>query len=307
MFVLLLAPPLSSASAPFALPTAPPASVDASDSMWDSRPFVDGRKTCIGGVVEAWSGPSEEVTSPVFDARTGKRLVIGQLATMGEVDAVRAVEASAAAWDRGQGAWPQMSLAERIERVEGAVAALKERRDEIVNVLMWEIAKNSADAAAEFDRTVAFIGKTIETLRRLDEESAGWRVVSGVMAFVRRAAVGVMMLLGPYNYPFNETYAALIPALLMGNVVLMKIPNVGGLAHVLTFEVWAEALPKGTLSFISGSGRATVPPVMRTGLVDVSALPAALPPSLPPSPPLPPRASLPAAPPRVLHPTPART
>jgi acyl-CoA reductase-like NAD-dependent aldehyde dehydrogenase len=29
------------------------------------------------------------------------------------------------------------------------------------------------------------------------------------------------------NYPLNETYATLIPALLMGNVVLMKVPTVG--------------------------------------------------------------------------------
>ena len=29
------------------------------------------------------------------------------------------------------------------------------------------------------------------------------------------------------NYPLNETYATLIPALLMGNVVVMKVPTVG--------------------------------------------------------------------------------
>ena len=34
-----------------------------------------------------------------------------------------------------------------------------------------------------------------------------------------------MLCLGPFNYPFNETYATLIPALLAGNVVIMKLPN----------------------------------------------------------------------------------
>ena len=34
-----------------------------------------------------------------------------------------------------------------------------------------------------------------------------------------------MLSLGPSNYPFNETYATLIPALLMGNTVCMKVPN----------------------------------------------------------------------------------
>ena len=63
-----------------------------------------------------------------------RRTVIGTLAQMGEEEAIRAVEAAAMAWDRGQGEWPQMPLAARIERVQAVVAALKERRDEIVNV-----------------------------------------------------------------------------------------------------------------------------------------------------------------------------
>ena len=38
-----------------------------------------------------------------------------------------------------------------------------------------------------------------------------------IQAFVRRAAIGIILCLGPMNYPLNETYATLIPALLMGN------------------------------------------------------------------------------------------
>ena len=41
---------------------------------------------------------------------------------------------------------------------------------------------------------------------------------------VRRAPLGVMLNLGPFNYPFNETYTTLIPAILMGNSVVMKLP-----------------------------------------------------------------------------------
>ena len=40
---------------------------------------------------------------------------------------------------------------------------------------MWEICKSEPDAAAEFDRTMVFIQKTIDTLRLMDAE---------VMAFV---------------------------------------------------------------------------------------------------------------------------
>ena len=53
----------------------------------------------------------------------------------------------------------------------------------------------------------------------------------------------------------------------MGNVVLMKIPAVGGLAHVLTMEAYATELPPGVLQFVSGRGREVVPPIMESGKV----------------------------------------
>ena len=40
-------------------------------------------------------------------------------------------------------------------------------------------------------------------------------------ARVRRGPVGVVLFLAPFNYPLNEMYAMLIPALLMGNTVVM--------------------------------------------------------------------------------------
>lgn len=49
-----------------------------------------------------------------------------------------------------------------------------------------------------------------------------------------------MLNLGPFNYPFNETYTTLIPAIIMGNTAVMKIPNVGALAHMETMEAFAE-------------------------------------------------------------------
>lgn len=97
------------------------------------------------------------------------------------------------------------------------------------------------------------------------------RSVGGVLARVRRVAIGIMLCLGPFNYPFNETYATLIPALLVGNVVVMKVPSIGGLAHMLTAEAFARHLPPGVLNFVTGSGRVTMTPLMQTGHVDVLA------------------------------------
>ncbi len=75
---------------------------------------------------------------------------------------------------------------------------------DIVNVLMWEICKNTADAAAEFDRTMLFIEATIAAIRKTDEVDGQYKTVSGIKAKVRRAAIGVMLAMGPFNYPVRK-------------------------------------------------------------------------------------------------------
>jgi len=134
---------------------------------------------------------------------------------------------------------------------------------------MYEIGKNRKDAEAEFDRTMQFCEKTIEYIQSSNEFGSGWDASNGpTRLFLSRAAIGIVLCLGPYNYPLNETYATLIPALLMGNIAILKLPTVGGLAHQLTMEAFAKALPPGTINFISGSGRATMPPLMESGKID---------------------------------------
>mmetsp|Transcript_2712 Transcript_2712/g.7960 ORF Transcript_2712/g.7960 Transcript_2712/m.7960 type:complete len:535 (-) Transcript_2712:236-1840(-) len=197
-------------------------------------------------------------------------VVIGQSPQFSTDQALEVLDAAREAWNGGSGEWPQMSLRSRIEAIEDFVRELSKHREAIVTVLMWEIGKNRKDAEAEFDRTMVFIREVIAAIRMPDaaEYNDEWQHVGSTRAFVRRAAIGIIMCLGPYNYPLNETYATLIPALLMGNVVIMKIPTVGGLVHSLTMDAFAKTLPHGTINFISGSGRATMPPLMETGKID---------------------------------------
>ena len=193
---------------------------------------------------------------------------IGAMPQMDTDEAMQALDSAKEAWSGGSGTWPQMSMSDRIRCVEDLLDKLSVVREEIVNLLMWEIGKNYDDAQAEFDRTVLFVRQLIDALKERDDLHGSWVDVKGTKAFVRRAAIGIIMCLGPFNYPLNETYATLIPALLMGNVVLLKIPTVGGLVHLLTMQAFSEALPPGVINFVSGRGRATMPPLMATGDID---------------------------------------
>jgi acyl-CoA reductase-like NAD-dependent aldehyde dehydrogenase len=106
-----------------------------------------------------------------------------------------------------------------------------QQRDLIIKLLMWEIGKTLADSTKEFDRTVDYINQTIDALKDLDRESSRFQQAEGTIAQIRRAPLGVVLSMGPFNYPLNEIFTTLIPALIMGNTILFKLPKHGVLAH----------------------------------------------------------------------------
>jgi len=77
--------------------------------------------------------------------------------------------------------------------------------------------------------------------------------------------------MGPFNYPLNETYATLIPALIMGNPVIFKPPKYGVLLHAPLLDAFAGCFPPGVVNTVSGDGPTVVGPLMKSGKVDVLA------------------------------------
>jgi glyceraldehyde-3-phosphate dehydrogenase (NADP+) len=82
----------------------------------------------------------------------------------------------------------------------------------------------------------------------------------------------VVLCLGPYNYPLNETFALLIPALIMGNTAIFKPAKFGVLLITPLLEAFQESFPDGVVNVIFGRGRVLASPIMKTGKVDVLAL-----------------------------------
>mmetsp|Transcript_18404 Transcript_18404/g.42010 ORF Transcript_18404/g.42010 Transcript_18404/m.42010 type:complete len:379 (-) Transcript_18404:2692-3828(-) len=255
-------------------------------------PFVDP-KIMIRGEISTKFDVDDETTTLVDvlgccaenRSKEFSRPTIGKLPQMSKEQTLGVLKDAERAWDGGSGVWPQMSFRERLDAIERLIDDLEtNQRELMVQVLMWEIGKNRRDAESEFDRTMTFGRQVMQVIRGYnvddgasidtdydDEFGGSWKSIGSTMAFVRRAAVGIVLCLGPMNYPLNETYATLIPALLMGNVVLMKVPTVGGLVHLLTMEAFQKALPVGAMNFVSGRGRDTMPVLMETGKVDALA------------------------------------
>ena len=247
---------------------------------WDDipEPFrimspVEQREYLINGELRCLAGGTQEVLSPVFIkfAEGCRRQRIGSFPLMTETEALAVLDAAVLAYDNGRGAWPTMAVSERIHHVQVFAVRMKERRDEVVRLLMWEIGKTLRDAEKEFDRTADYIADTVDALKDLDRISSRFTIVEGIIGQVRRAPLGVTLCMGPYNYPLNECLTTLIPALIMGNTTVLKPPRHGVLLFSPLLEAFREAFPPGVVNTIYGNGRTVVPPLMRSGKVDALA------------------------------------
>ncbi|WP_153131949.1 NADP-dependent glyceraldehyde-3-phosphate dehydrogenase [Dechloromonas hortensis] len=236
---------------------------------------IHQRAILINGEMRIWKGETRPVHSPVCVADDAGKLThveLGSVPVTGTSEADAALAAAVAAYDHGRGQWPNLSVAERIACVVDFTSQIVARRREIVNLIMWEIGKSQADSQKEFDRTIDYIRATIEELKRLDNSNSRFEIVDGTIAQIRRSPVGIALCMGPYNYPMNETFSTLIPALIMGNVVLFKPPRFGVLLYYPMLEAFRSAFPPGVINIVYGQGHVVVPHIMGSGKVNVLAL-----------------------------------
>jgi len=226
----------------------------------------------VSGEIKKWEGETSNIYSTISSTETYKPTLLGSIPNQGKHEALEALESACMAYDKGQGLWPTMKVSDRIKCMVTFVEMMKTKREEVVKLLMWEIGKNLQDSQKEFDRTVDYIYDTIEDYKKMDRDSAKFIKSEGIYAHIRRGPLGVVLCLGPYNYPLNETFCLLIPALIMGNTAIFKPAKHGVLLITPLLEAFQKSFPKGVVNIIFGRGRAVASPIMESGRIDVLAL-----------------------------------
>ncbi len=227
----------------------------------------------IDGELRRWEGQLQEVLSPVL-VKAGSTLArkrVGSFPMLTETASLEALSVAVRSYDNGRGAWPTMSVGERIQCVHRFTMAMVEKRESIVRLLMWEIGKSFREAEREFERALAYIRDTVEALKELDRVSSRFVIQQGIIGQIRRAPLGVVLCMGPYNFPLYETFTTLIPALVMGNTVVLKPPRFGILLFQPLLEAFRDSFPAGVVNMIYGEGETVIPPLLASGQVDVLA------------------------------------
>ena len=238
-------------------------------------PYLENSTYLIDGKLVDWNGPLADVKSNIYLTEKNKSLsptLIGKVPDMDESSSIKALNAAVNAFDRGKGLWPTMKVKDRIACMEKFIPLMEKQRTKIIELIMWEIGKNKPDAVKEFDRTVEYIHDTVEAYKKLDRKSAKFDKQGNIHAHIRRGPLGVVLCLGPYNYPLNETFCLLIPALIMGNTAIFKPAKLGVLLITPLLEAFQEAFPPGVVNIVFGRGRKIASPIMQSGKIDVLAL-----------------------------------
>ncbi|MGK5638063.1 aldehyde dehydrogenase [Streptomyces sp. URMC 126] len=203
-------------------------------------------KLFIGGT---WTDPSTLRPLDIRSPHDGS--VVGRAAQARPTDVDRAVAVARAAFD--EGTWPNTPPAERIA-VLRRLNALREARAEEIAALIT--AENGS--ALWFTRAGRHgLSRQAEAYLKAAEDMAWEEVLtptdpaSGVRSIVRRVPVGVVAAVIPWNSPFSSALAKLLPALLAGNTVILKVSPENSLSMGLLAELLAGCgLPEGTVSVL---------------------------------------------------------
>src|SRR5262245_4208410 len=162
-----------------------------------------------------------------------------------------AIEQALARAVSAQKKWKQVPVAERAALVRHMVEWCVSRADHLAEELSWQMGRPVAQSPGELrrgfqERALYMCGVAEPALADI-----GLDPKEGFQRFIRREPLGVVFVVAPWNYPWLTSVNAVIPALLAGNSVLLKMAA----QTPLVAERYAEAfkavgLPDGVFQFL---------------------------------------------------------
>jgi acyl-CoA reductase-like NAD-dependent aldehyde dehydrogenase len=190
---------------------------------------------------------------PVENPATGEVIATVPLAS---ADEVRALVARARA---AQPAWEELGADGRAKVLRRAQRWVTDNADRIVETIVSETGKTHDDAV--FNEisyaATAFNFWAKHAARYLADEKVRTSspFVLGRKLVVRYRPIGVIGVIGPWNYPLTNSFGDCIPALAAGNAVVLKPSEVTPLTSLLMAEAMRECgLPEDVFAVATGDG-----------------------------------------------------
>jgi acyl-CoA reductase-like NAD-dependent aldehyde dehydrogenase len=202
----------------------------------------------------ATNGGSASATIGVENPATGE--LITTIPVTGE-ERVREMAQRARAAQPG---WEAIGFEGRGKVLRRAQKWMLDNVDRVIDVVVSESGKTHEDAQlADFGYTVSALGFWAKEAPHYlaDERVPSWNnpVAAGKKLVIRYAPVGVVGVIGPWNYPIANSFGDCIPALAAGNSVILKPSEVTPLSSLLMEEMLRECgIPADVFQVATGDG-----------------------------------------------------
>ena len=123
---------------------------------------------------------------------------------------------------KAQAAWQAVSVADRSAACLRFVDAMVARKDEFGKELSWQMGRPIRYTPGEIagglqERSRAMIAMAPKAMADVATEPK-----AGFTRFIRRAPLGVVFVVAPWNYPYLTAVNVIVPALRAGNAVILK-------------------------------------------------------------------------------------
>jgi len=175
---------------------------------------------------------------------------------------LRHVRESVAAAREALPAWARAPMERRVEVLRAYQALLKERVEDFARLISLETGKPLWDARQEAGILAGKIDITLD-----DSANSGMSRVTGFTTPISETRDGVcsfrphgvMAVVGPFNFPAHLPNGHIVPALAMGNAVVLKpsdkTPAVGQmLGQTLREALVSCGMPAGVVNVVQGAG-----------------------------------------------------
>jgi len=187
-----------------------------------------------------------------------------------ELASAQAMENALEAAVRARAGWGRVPIAERAAIVHRMVEWCVARADELGAELAWQMGRPCAQSPNEIRR--GFQERALYLCSIAEEALADLKVQKkeGFERFIRREPHGVVLVVAPWNYPWLTSVNAVVPALLAGNSVILKMAAQTPLVAERYAQAFGAAgLPQGVFQFLhmDHAGTARVVADARIGYV----------------------------------------
>jgi succinylglutamic semialdehyde dehydrogenase len=152
-----------------------------------------------------------------------------------------------------QRAWRRTSLAERGELLKKYQAALKRREEELTETIAREVGKPLWESKTEVAAMLGKVDITLGESMKLVEPRRIPDVLERTAGSWKYRPLGVVAVIGPFNFPGHLANGHIVPALLTGNTVIFKPSEKSPMVGQLMAECMQEAgFPAGVFNLIQG-------------------------------------------------------